>query len=107
MDSNYCVCINQYLRQLENLAQTLMGLNQSTNISTATDSGFTNPNTLNTTTNSSGLGNFFADNSLMIFCILLLGLIYFMGNFTGRSSQRDLNIGGSSMSDENNEKINN
>jgi len=26
MDSNYCVCVSQYMRQLESLANTLLGV---------------------------------------------------------------------------------
>ena len=41
----------------------------------------------------------------MLFCILLMGLIYFMGTFTGRGSQRDLSLESTSTTD--NEKKSN
>ena len=94
MDSNYCICVNEYLNQLESIFSSIMRLRLNSNFS-ATDSGYMNTNTANINTQSSD--GFFSDNSLMIFCVLLLGLIYFLGTYTGGSSQRNQIINTSSL----------
>jgi hypothetical protein len=79
MESNNCICVNNYIDVLKNLINTILsstGYNQGTN-SPATDSGYTtiNNNNINTSTNTGGF-DYLSTGFYTV--MILLGLLMFM-----------------------------
>lgn len=66
----------------------------------STDSGYTTNNPTNYPNNSSNAYTDFIDsNSYILFIVMLLGLIYFLGRFTGTSTRQELKMETSNSSE--------